>query len=357
MRNEIFHYLNGVIIMREALFLKQNAGKWKQYEQELNQAVHADVFADRFIELTDDLSYARTFYPDSQTVRYLNGLTLGFHQKIYTNRKEPRARVLSFWQFELPYLFRRYRRQLSYAFLFFVGFALIGALSARFDDSFVRLILGDGYVNMTIENIKKGNPFGVYGIGGEMTTFLAIAFNNILVSFQIFVTGIFFSIGSLYQLMINGIMIGAFMEFFFERGLGAPAVLAVFIHGTIELSVIVIAGSAGLVLGNSLLFPKTFNRWESLRRGGKDALKMALGLITFFMLASFLEGFVTRHYKGMPLGLNITILGSSLLLILWYFIIYPIRLHKRIRDANPGKKAEEAQNFQLWLNKKLNSEK
>jgi uncharacterized membrane protein SpoIIM required for sporulation len=343
--------------MREAQFLKQNAARWKQYEQESHQATNADSFADRFIELTDDLAYARTFYPDSQTARYLNGLTLVFHQKIYTNKKESRGRVLSFWQFELPYLFKQYRMQLYYAFLFFVGFAFIGALSARFDDSFVRLILGDGYVNMTNENIEKGNPFGVYGTAAEFPMFIGIAFNNIMVSFQIFVMGIFFSIGTIYQLMHNGIMIGAFLEFFFTKGMGVRAILAVFIHGTIELSVIVIAGCAGLVLGNSLLFPKTYNRWESLRRGGKDAIKIVFGLMPFFVIAAFLEGFVTRHYKSMPLGINIMILGLSMTLIIWYFIIYPAQLHKRIEAANPEEPVGEGQNFQLWLNKKLNSEK
>jgi uncharacterized membrane protein SpoIIM required for sporulation len=343
--------------MREAQFLKLNAAKWKQFEQESKQTINADAFADRFIELTDDLAYARTFYPNSQTTRYLNGLTLIFHQKIYASKKEPARRILSFWQFELPYLFNQYRQQLYYAFLFFIGFSFIGALSAKYDDSFVRLILGDGYVNLTNQNIEKGNPFGIFGSAAEVPMFLDIAFNNIMVSFQIFVMGIFFSIGTIYQLMRNGMMIGAFMEYFFIKGLGPKAILAVFIHGTIELSVIVIAGCAGLILGNSLLFPKTFNRWVSLRKGGKDAVKIVLGLMPFFILAAFLEGFVTRHYKTLPLGINITILILSLLLIIWYFIIYPAKLHKRVELTDQKKPDGGAQNFQSWLNRKLNSEK
>jgi hypothetical protein len=82
-----------------------------------------------------------------------------------------------------------------------------------------------------------------------------------------------------------------------------------------------------------------------------------VGLIPFFIIAAFLESFVTRHYKGMPLSLNILILVLSLLLIIWYFIIYPARLHRRIEAARSGEQFEEKQNFQLWLNQKLNSEK
>ena len=84
--------------MREAQFLKQNADKWKTFEQEIGLHQNADLLADRFIELTDDLSYSKTFYPKSNTTRYLNGLAALFHQNIYKNKKEKTERIWSFWQ-------------------------------------------------------------------------------------------------------------------------------------------------------------------------------------------------------------------------------------------------------------------
>jgi hypothetical protein len=170
---------NNLILMREAQFLKQNADKWKLYEEEMKDTEQADKLADRFIELTDDLGYSKTFYPKSNTTRYLNGLTGSFHHKIYKNRKEERGRILNFWQFELPYLFRFYHRQFLYSLLFFLVFCAIGALSAKYDETFIRLILGDGYVDMTNENIEKGDPFGVYKSMSALTMFIYIAFNNI----------------------------------------------------------------------------------------------------------------------------------------------------------------------------------
>jgi uncharacterized membrane protein SpoIIM required for sporulation len=344
--------------MREAQFLKQNAEKWKQYETEVNHFDNPDTFADRFIELTDDLAYARTFYPKSNTTRYLNGITSLFHQKIYRNKKEKSARIASFWQFELPYLFKQYHRQLLYAFLFFIVFCFAGALSARYDESFLRLILGDGYVNMTNENIEKGDPFGVYRHEGSFTMFLSIASNNIKVAFIAFIFGITFSIGTILLLIQNGIMVGAFLQFFIAKNLGQQAVLAIFIHGTIELSVIVIAGCAGLILGNSLLFPGTFSRGYAVKKGGRDGMKIVFGLVPFFIAAAFLESYVTRHYLLMPAWSKLAILILSMALIVWYFILYPLRLHKKIaaagqQPASPG----SDQNFQLWLNKKLSSEK
>lgn len=341
--------------MREARFLKQHAEKWKQYERERNIA-DADVSADRFVELTDDLAYAKTFYPNSNTSKYLNGLAASFHQKIYQNRKERSGRIIDFWQFELPYLFRRYHRQLLYSFLFFIVFTFLGVLSAKYDDAFIRLILGNDYVNMTNENIAKGKPFDVYARGGQMSMFTMIATNNIRVAFLAFIFGIFFSIGTVLLLMHNGLMLGSFEYYFFSKGLGLKSVLVVFLHGTLEISAIVIAGAAGLVIGSSVLFPGTYGRGASVIRGGRDGLKIVFGLIPVFVAAAFIESFLTR-YTQMPMWLSATVLVLSLAFITWYFIIYPVRLHKLVGLFNSSGGEEGSKNFKVWLNKKLSLEK
>ncbi|MVN21204.1 stage II sporulation protein M [Mucilaginibacter arboris] len=312
--------------MREALFIKQNSERWQKYEQ--MQTPDPDELAERFISLTDDLAYAKTFYPQSKTTAYLNGLTARLHQSIYQNKKEKSSRFISFWKFELPLLFKKYELQLLYAFLFTVVFALMGALSAKYDNSFLRLILGNGYVNMTNENIAKGDPFGVYKRQNEFSMFFQIASHNIFVAFYCFVGGVFFSLGSIYALIRNGIMLGSFEYYFFSKGLGLQSVLVIWIHGTLEISSIIIAGAAGLVLGKSILFPKTYNRIDSFKCGAKDGTKMVIGLVPIFITAAFFESFVTRH-TGMPVWLSVSILFLSLLFIIAYVIIYPNYLHKK----------------------------
>lgn len=342
--------------MREAQFLKQNADKWKLYEAEIKHHENSEKLADRFIELTDDLAYSKTFYPGSNTTKYLNGLASLFHSKIYKNKKEKSGRVFNFWQFELPYLFRQYHNQFLYAFIFFVVFCGVGALSAKYDETFIRLILGDAYVDMTTENIENGDPFGVYKNMDELSMFFQIAFNNIRVAFATYVMGAFFSVGAVWLLFNNGLMLGSFEYFFFSHNLGFKSITVIFIHGTLEIWAIVIAGAAGLILGNSILFPGTYSRGVSVLKAGKDGLKIVFGLVPVFIVAAFLESFVTR-YDHMPLWLSLTILTASLLFISWYFIIYPIQLHKRIDTALQNPTAKQTQNFNEWLNKKLNLEK
>lgn len=317
--------------MREALFLKQNSERWNQYESVPTK--DPDVLAERFIAITDDLSYAKTFYPNSKTTVYLNKLAAGFHQSIYKNKKEKTGRFAKYWKYELPLLFKQHQRQLLYSFAFFITFFLIGILSAKYDNTFVRLILGDEYVNMTSENIAKGDPFGVYKSANSYMMFFMIAKNNLYVTTLSFVMGLFLSVGTLYVLFQNGLMLGAFEYLFISRGLGIQSVLVIWIHGTLEISCIIIAGAAGLVLGNSIIFPKTFSRMVSLKKGALHGMKIIMGIAPIVVLAAIFESFVTRHTE-MPLWLSISILAGSLLFIIWYVVIYPIVLSRTLKTPD-----------------------
>jgi uncharacterized membrane protein SpoIIM required for sporulation len=314
--------------VREGLFIKKNIDKWKQYQYE--PATDPDEMAGQFTDLVNDLGYSKTFYPHSKVTAYLNGLASRIYLGIYRNKKEESSRIVRFWKTELPLVVRKYHREILYAFIIFILFAVIAAFSAAHDEGFVRGILGDSYVDMTEDNIAKGDPFGVYKRDDQLSMFLWIATNNIKVSFLIFICGFLLSIGSIWQLFKNGVMIGAFQYYFFAKGLGLASVLVIWIHGTLEISSVIISGAAGMVLGNSILFPGTQRRLDSLKCGGKDGLKLMIGLVPVFLMAAFLEGFVTR-YSRMPVALSVSILAGSLAFVTWYFVLYPIRLEKKSR--------------------------
>jgi uncharacterized membrane protein SpoIIM required for sporulation len=320
--------------VKEITFLKQNADKWQKFESTLSLKTGAnpDLVADLFIQLTDDLSYARTNYPNSKATRYLNSLASKAHQQIYKNKKEKKSRILYFWKYELPLLFKQAHRELLYSFLISLAAALIGAISAAHDDDFVRLILGDTYVNQTLENISKGDPLAVYKSIDSGSMFFMITINNIRVSFLCFAAGMLLSMGTVYLLFTNGIMLGAFQYFFYAKGLLLQSVLVIWIHGTLEISAIIIAGAAGLTMGNSILFPGTYSRFESFRMGAKRGVKIVIGLLPIFIIAGFLESFVTRHNE-MPSWLSLSIIMTSLLFIVGYFIVYPIYLNKNLTKS------------------------
>lgn len=316
--------------MREASFVKQNKEKWVVFEKALhnNVKINPDDLASYYIQLTNDLSYAQTYYPDSKTLLYLNSLASQAHQKIYITKRESKNKIISYWKYEFPLFFKQYHRTLLYAFLIFMSAVLIGVVSTLNDDSFVRLILGDAYVNMTIENIENGEPMAVYKSGSQVGTFLGITINNIRVAIIAFALGVIFSVGTIYILFNNGIMLGAFITFFYNYGI-LEKTSTVWLHGTIEISVIVIAGCAGLVMGNSFLFPRTYSRRVAFMKGAKDGLKIVVSTIPFFIIAGFIEGFFTRFGEQMHWTLSYSIILASLSLIIYYYIIYPIKLNKK----------------------------
>ncbi|MEJ1236612.1 stage II sporulation protein M [Chryseolinea sp. T2] len=317
--------------MKETTFVKQNKARWEEFEKVVNrkQVGTPDRLAELFIQVTDDLSYARTQYPESRTTKYLNTLAGKVRLEIYKNKKENNRRFVTFWTEEVPDVMFAARKVLVYAFIIFFVTVAIGGVSAYYDDTFVRLILGDAYVNMTLENIRKGNPTDVYSGESPLMMFVMIAWNNIFVSFRVFVYGLFASIGTGIYLGYNGVMVGAFTTFFGKEQQFSQAFPVIMLHGTIELTSIVIAGAAGFRMGNSLLFPGTYSRLVSFRKGAMDGLKIVMGLVPFFILAAFIESFITR-YAFMHWALKTLIIGASAFLMTFYFIFYPIRRHAKL---------------------------
>ena len=312
--------------MKEILFIRNNIDKWRSVEELIDNVNFEmpDRLAEAYTDLTADLAFAQTHYPHSRITIYLNNLSSSLHNELYRNKREKWSRVLTFWTQEVPDVMWKERRLLLISFLIFMVSVLIGVLSTLGDASFPRLILGDGYMDMTLENIAKGKPMGVYGSEEESVMFLGITLNSIMVSFNIFVSGVLTSFMPGYQLFQNGIMVGCFDTFFYQHGLLGESLLATMLHGTLELSAIVVAGAAGLAMGNGWLFPGTYSRIVSFQRGAKRGMKIVVGTVPLFILAGFIESFITRHTEINDF-VRLTVILLSLCFVIFYFIYLPYK--------------------------------
>jgi uncharacterized membrane protein SpoIIM required for sporulation len=320
--------------MREVAFIKQNKEKWLEFELAIfgKAKKNPDELANLYIQMMNDLSYAQTYYPKSKTVIYLNHLASQIYQKIYKTKRAEKNRFLEFFKTEVPLLVYDYRRYLLYAFALFFVTVAIGVVSARYDQDFVRLILGDAYVNMTLDNIKKGNPVAVYASGSNWGSFVGITINNLYVGARCYIWGIFGGIGTLYISLQNCIMLGAFQYFFYEQNVFWKSVRGIWIHGSMEIFAIVIETAAGFILGASILFPKTFSRANSFKIGFKNSFKIFLSTFPFTISAGFLEGFITRYSIDMPNWLSSFIILFTLGIISFYYLVYPFIVHKKTQQ-------------------------
>ena len=317
--------------MREFAFIKQNKEKWLEFELAIfgKAKKNPDELANLYIQMMNDLSYAQTYYPKSKTVIYLNHLASQIYQKIYKTKRTEKNKFLEFFITEVPLLMYEYKRYLMYAFVLFFITVGIGVISARYDSSFVRLILGDGYVNETLENIKKGNPMAVYGSGSNWGSFIGITMNNLYVGARCYIYGVFGGLGTFYIFLQNCIMLGSFQYFFYEQGVFWKSVRGIWIHGSMEIFAIVIETTAGFILGASILFPKTFSRMNSFKIGFKNSFKIFLSTFPFTISAGFLEGFITRYSIDMPNWLSSFIILFTLGIISFYYLVYPFIVHKK----------------------------
>ena len=283
---------------------------------------------DLFVQITDDLSYARTFYPNRSVKVYLNHLGQRIFHHIYKGKKFPGERIIKFWTDDIPQVMweSRYAMRLS-LMLFLLSFG-IGILSSVINPDFARIILGDQYVEMTLENIEKGDPLAVYKQSEAFGMTFGIAANNLFVALKTAVFGVVASIGTAFMMIYNGIMVGAFQYFFIERGLFRESFLTIWIHGTLEISAIIIAGGAGLTAGSGLLFPGTYSRTQAFQISMRRGLKIFIGIVPVIILAAIFEGFLTRFTETPDLLRGVFIL-SSLAFVLTYFVWLPRRKAKR----------------------------
>ena len=313
--------------MKEVVFLNKNANRWKEADKfiSLKKNKNPDYYAELFIQITDDLAYAKTYFPDSPTEKYLNSLASKIHQAIYKTKKESSNRFASFWKIELPQELFRIRKYILYSFIILVVSFLIGWISAENDNEYSRIIMGDAYVNQTLDNIEKGDPMGIYKGQDSLSMFFFIAYNNIKVMFSVFLLGIVVSFGSIVYIFQHGVMLAGFHHMFYEYNVLTESLITVWIHGTIEIFTLLVSGGIGIMLGNSLLFPGTYARRKSFGIAARRGVKVVVGLVPFIIIAAFLESFVTRHTEWNNY-IRVGIIIISGILVVWYFFIYPQKI-------------------------------
>lgn len=316
--------------MKESDFIEYNHEKWRHYESLLedNARPGAEEIHQALIQTADDLSYSRTFYANRAIKSYLNGLLQRISAKIFVPRRTLGRSLNIFFTEDLPYAVYQSRRAFQWAFIFFLVAFAVGYFSSAMDEKFANSMLGESYVRMTEENIKKGEPLGVYNSAGHAEMTFGIMFNNIIVCFRYFLAGIFGGIGSVALMMLEGIRLGSFLQFFARRNLFTEANLTVWMHGVLEISAMVIGCAAGMTLGKGLLFPGTLTRIQAFQISARRGTKIFIGTLPMLVLAALIEGNITRVTK-IGDGFRAFFIFFWVFVLIFYFIWYPYYKNKK----------------------------
>ncbi|APZ47315.1 hypothetical protein BW723_13930 [Polaribacter reichenbachii] len=317
--------------MREVAFIKQNKEKWLEFEQgfQNKDKKSPDDIANLHIKIMNDLVYAQTYYPKSKVTVYLNKLAKSSFNHVYDAKRTDKNPFIYFFLDKVPLLCYKYRKYFYLSFIVFFVCFFVGLLSTFNDETFARQILGDNYVDITIENIESGDAMAIYKGGSNWGTFIGIYDNNQRVGLYMFLSGIFLGIGTAFYVVKNAIMVAVFQAFFYQYNSLFDSLKGIWIHGTYEIFGIIIEAAAGYIIGASILFPGTLKRFESFKNGIRDAFYIFISTIPFTIIAAFLEGYVTRYSNKMPTVFCFLIIGFSLVSISYYYLILPFKVARK----------------------------
>jgi uncharacterized membrane protein SpoIIM required for sporulation len=236
-----------------------------------------------------DLSTVREDPTSTQLALYLNQLLGRAHNLIYMGRRASRRGIWTFYKDTYPKIFRETFPDTFAAFVLFLVAGLAGVLLGLADPAFSRYFLGPQMMQ-SIENHKMWTDSIVtikpLASSGIMT-------NNISVAFAAFAFGITAGIGTVWMMLLNGLMMGVVGVACWREGMSLSLWSFVAAHGVLELPAIFIAGGAGIGIAKGLLFPGVLPRRESLVRAGARSVRLVLGTIPMLLIAGFVEGFVS----------------------------------------------------------------
>ena len=259
-----------------------------------------------------DLATVREDPASKQLAVYLNQLLGRAHNLIYMGRKTSRRGIWTFYKDIYPQVFRQTFPDTLVAFVLFLAAGIAGFLMGLANPSFTRHFLGP----QMIQTIERHEMWTHSIVTVKPMASSAIMTNNISVAFSTFALGITAGIGTVWMMLLNGLMMGVVAVACWREGMSLPLWSFVAAHGVLELPAIFIAGGAGLGIAKGLLFPGSLPRRESLVRAGAQSVRLVLGTIPMLLVAGVVEGFVSPTDLRAPL--KFLLAGALAVLLVLY---------------------------------------
>ena len=248
-------------------------------------------------QTASDLAVLRADVSSVHFAGYLNQLLARAHNTIYSGHKTQHSAVLVFFRDTYPATFRRNFNYVLFAFILFLGGAVIGSILTLQDPDFRYQIIGPEMVQ-TIEHHEMWTH-SIVAIKPLASS--AILTNNLSVAFTTFAAGITAGLGTMYMIVFNGLMIGVIGIACAQAGMSLQLWSFVAPHGVLELPAIFISSGAGLRIAAGLLFPGVLPRRESLALAGREAVQLLLGCVPMLLIAGVIEAFVSPTELAVPL--------------------------------------------------------
>jgi uncharacterized membrane protein SpoIIM required for sporulation len=254
-------------------------------------------------------------------IERLEAMTAQGHQRIYRETDFGLDKLRRLFVVDFPASVRAHWRYVLVAIVVFAGPLVLTGIAAYLDPGFV-LSLHDASSVDEYERMygDADGPIGRRGADSDWAMFGFYVFNNIRIAFQCFAGGLFFGIGSVFFLAMNGAFAGSLAGYVTWRGFGTNFYSFVVTHGAFELTGIVLAGGSGLMLGHALLAPGRRSRVAALADAARRAIVIVYGMTAMFLVAAALEAFWSSA-RWVPADVKFAVGGACWLAVLAYFAL------------------------------------
>ncbi len=334
-------------------FVAERQADWARLE-ELSSRVQGGHLrgmpADDLDELTrlyrlaaSDLARARRDFPGDRVEAYLNRLVSASYSGVYRTSGFSWKDIWRWYAAGFPRLWRETVGYFLLAVLLFFGTGLLSFTATVANPAAGRVLLDSNTYQAISTYAEEGHLWTDIPEAQRSFESAFIMTNNIQVAIFAFAGGMLLGLGTLYVLVFNGVFLGAVFGVVTRYGLGDDLLAFVSGHGAIELSVICLAGGAGLMLGDAILRPGLLTRGEALRAASQRAVKLLLGGASLLVIAGLIEGFVSPTDSGFP---NWVRFGTGLLtgvLLYSYWIFAGRRMSKAERQQTQQPAAAQLQ--------------
>ncbi len=236
-------------------------------------------------QTASDLAIAREDTTSSQLTAYLNSLLGRAHNLIYMGNKPKVAGIVRFYSETYPRIFRELWPQTLLAFAIFAVTGVAAFILTMRDPTFAHRLLG----THMMETIEKREMWTHSIVTIKPLAASSIMTNNLSVAFATFAFGITAGIGTVWMMVLNGLLIGVIGAATLQAGMAGQLWTFVVPHGVLELPAIFIAGGAGFEIARGMLFPGLLPRRESL---GVGLISFGIGTVWMMVLNGLLIGVI-----------------------------------------------------------------
>jgi uncharacterized membrane protein SpoIIM required for sporulation len=275
-----------------------------------------------------------TFAAEPNLVDSLESLLTRAYAELQTGRSRSDKLSLRRWLFyTFPQTFRQHSRFFMAALLLTIFGALFGGAAVAFDpDAKAAIAPFPHLLQNPAERVKeeesRTNPL----LASSKSRFsAALITNNTKVSILALALGVTWGIGTLILLFYNGVVLGAVIFDYVRAGQSVFLMGWLLPHGVIEIPAILIAGQAGLLLGQALIgWNSKENINQRLRSVTASLVTLISGAALLLIWAGIVEAFFSQYHEPiLPYQFKIVFGLVELIALLMFLVFASSRAQRR----------------------------